>query len=218
MNNLKVGQVKMVRIGRLSPAPFDPEIRRDDKYTKNLVQSMKEYGFWLDKPITITKDYVIADGHRRWTVAKKLGIREVPCIVTHLDIETAWAQGMATTRPISAKEVFQAYSKGLREIPNNATGGTIKSIKNKYGEDLILYLAEHGLSTSPVMYAERTCSYIGWEKSVENIRKVVLWIVEHKLTRQILYFISEGVLQIPREDLVTLIDKNEVPQFRSQAT
>lgn len=221
MRNYKLGQVVNVDVNKLKPAPFDPEIRRSDKYTEGLLHSMKTYGYWPDKPITITKDYVIADGHRRWTVAKKLGVKKVPCIITNLDLEVAWAQGMATTRPISSRETFQAYDKGLREIPKNSTGNILKGIVNFFdaggqgeGDKMVGYLTSHGLATSPVNYAKRTCQYLGWEASVENVKKVTIWIVENKLTRQILYMISETPLQVGREILANCINRNELPKFQ----
>lgn len=213
MTKQKSVKVEWLLTKDLKAAPFNPEIRTLDKSLKDLMRSMETHGFWGFKPIVVTSDNTIVDGHRRWTAAKNLGIVQVACIRTDMGLQECWAETMASTRPINAQELFQAVRDGLEVLPKNNSGNTVSRYINKYGKGLVDYMADRGLSSSPIMYAERTCVYLGKEQSRENVEKIAKWIVENKLSRQILYIISDGVAQVPREDLEKLIERNEPPRY-----
>ena len=53
--------------------------RIGDNAVEALANSIKEFGFKV--PIVIDKDNVIVAGHTRLAAVKKLGLKEVPCIV-----------------------------------------------------------------------------------------------------------------------------------------
>lgn len=59
--------------------PYDKNAKKHDK-TKiaNVAESIKQYGFV--QPIVIDRDGVIVIGHCRALAAKKLGMKEVPCV------------------------------------------------------------------------------------------------------------------------------------------
>lgn len=213
MTNKQSHKVERILTNDLKPAPFNPPIRTSEKSMKDLVRSMEAHGFWPFKPIVVTRDNTIVDGHRRWTAAKILGIPRVFCMRTDMGLQECWSETMASTRPIKSQELFQAYKDGLRVLPKNTIGNTANRYINKYGEDLVMYMAEKGVSSSPIMYAERTCLYFGWEQSKENVEKISKWIVENGLSRQILFWISEGPGQMPRGDLMKWVDRGERPRF-----
>ena len=52
--------------------------KHDARQIKNVAESIKQYGFV--QPIVIDRDGVIVIGHCRALAAKKLGIKEVPCV------------------------------------------------------------------------------------------------------------------------------------------
>ena len=52
--------------------------KHDETQINNVAESIKQYGFV--QPIVIDKDGVIVIGHCRALAAKKLGLKEVPCI------------------------------------------------------------------------------------------------------------------------------------------
>lgn len=52
--------------------------KHDETQINNVAESIKQYGFV--QPIVIDKDGVIVIGHCRAMAAKKLGMKEVPCV------------------------------------------------------------------------------------------------------------------------------------------
>ena len=52
--------------------------KHDETQINNVAESIKQYGFV--QPIVIDKDGVIVIGHCRALAAKKLGLKEVPCV------------------------------------------------------------------------------------------------------------------------------------------
>ena len=53
--------------------------RKNELAVEKVAESIKEFGF--RNPILIDKDNEIVCGHTRYDAAKKLGIKEVPCII-----------------------------------------------------------------------------------------------------------------------------------------
>lgn len=59
--------------------PYDKNAKKYDKtQIANVAESIKQYGFV--QPIVIDRDGVIVIGHCRALAAKKLGMKEVPCV------------------------------------------------------------------------------------------------------------------------------------------
>jgi hypothetical protein len=52
-------------------------VNLDDPQIRELADSISEYG--LLEPIIITKDHIIASGHRRYAAAQLAGLSEIPC-------------------------------------------------------------------------------------------------------------------------------------------
>lgn len=69
--------IKMMRLGDLRPYEKNP--RKNDEAVKYVQESIKQFGFKV--PIVIDRDFVIVAGHTRYKAAKKLDLKEVPCIV-----------------------------------------------------------------------------------------------------------------------------------------
>lgn len=59
--------------------PYDRNPRHNDQAVDQVAASIKSFGFKV--PIVIDKDNVIVAGHTRLKAAKKLKLKEVPCIV-----------------------------------------------------------------------------------------------------------------------------------------
>lgn len=172
-------KVEFIATGDLKPAPFNPVTRTSDNVLKDLITSMQKDGFWSHSPIVITKDNFIADGHRRWTTAKLLGIPKIPCLRTSKDLETAWAEINSTMRTVGTRDVYQAYRDGLRAIPTGNAGKNLSYVLNKYGEEMVIFCAENGVSKSPIQWAENVARYIGWD--TDRIGDIVKWMVTNKM-------------------------------------
>ena len=65
------------RIGDITPYEKNP--RKNDEAVTYVAESIKQFGFKV--PIVIDKDGIIVAGHTRYKAAKKLNLKEVPCIV-----------------------------------------------------------------------------------------------------------------------------------------
>lgn len=70
-------EIVNIKVKDLKPYENNPRIN-DDAVDK-VAQSIKEYGFKV--PIVIDKNYVVVTGHTRLKAAKKLGLKDVPCVV-----------------------------------------------------------------------------------------------------------------------------------------
>ena len=65
----KIGDVK----------PYDKNPRKNDSAVEYVANSIKEFGF--QQPIVIGEDGVVIVGHTRLKAAKKLNLKEIPCVV-----------------------------------------------------------------------------------------------------------------------------------------
>lgn len=59
--------------------PYENNPRKNDKAVDALAESIKDYGFKV--PCVIDADGVLVTGHTRYKAAKKLGLKEIPCII-----------------------------------------------------------------------------------------------------------------------------------------
>jgi site-specific DNA-methyltransferase (adenine-specific) len=74
MNNVTVVYRKLSEI-----KPYEKNPRKNDEAVVFVANSISMFGFKV--PIVIDKDGVIVAGHTRYKAAKKLNLKEVPCIV-----------------------------------------------------------------------------------------------------------------------------------------
>jgi DNA modification methylase len=78
-------QYEMAPTESLKPASRQVR-RRDAKQSARLIASLDRFG--LCRPILITSDSTIVEGHGLWEAAKARGIEQVPCLVIdHLDAD-----------------------------------------------------------------------------------------------------------------------------------
>lgn len=70
-------QVVMKPLGEIQPYSKNAK-KHDARQIKNVAESIKQYGFV--QPVVVDKNNVIVIGHCRALAAKKLGIKEVPCV------------------------------------------------------------------------------------------------------------------------------------------
>lgn len=67
----------MKSLGDITPYEKNAK-KHDETQINNVAESIRQYGFV--QPIVIDKDGVIVIGHCRALAAKKLGMKEVPCV------------------------------------------------------------------------------------------------------------------------------------------
>lgn len=59
--------------------PYKNNPRKNDDAVEYVANSIKEFGFKV--PVIITADGEIVAGHTRYKASKKLGLKQIPCIV-----------------------------------------------------------------------------------------------------------------------------------------
>ena len=84
MQNIQVEKEIVMRpIATVKPYVRNP--RKNDKTVELLVKMIPKVGF--NVPLVIDENGIIVKGHARFFAAIRLGLTEVPCIVTHADEE-----------------------------------------------------------------------------------------------------------------------------------
>lgn len=72
-------EVQVIYISIKDIKEYDKNPRKNEQAIKPVADSIKEFGFKV--PIILDKDYVIIAGHTRLKAAKRLKMKEVPCII-----------------------------------------------------------------------------------------------------------------------------------------
>lgn len=69
--------------------PYVRNPRRNEKTVELLCELIPQVGF--NVPLVIDQNGIIVKGHARYTAAIRLGMKEVPCIITHADADAVKA-------------------------------------------------------------------------------------------------------------------------------
>lgn len=70
-------EVVNLNIDELKPYKNNP--RFNDQAVEAVMKSIKEFGFKV--PIVVDKNNIIVAGHTRYKASKRLGLKEVPCVI-----------------------------------------------------------------------------------------------------------------------------------------
>lgn len=89
-----VNQIVMKKISEVKPYVRNP--RKNDKTVNLLVEIIPKVGF--NVPLVIDRGGVIVKGHARYAAAIRLGMEQVPCVVTDADEETIKLDRLADNR------------------------------------------------------------------------------------------------------------------------
>ena len=98
--------IVMKKISEIKPYVRNP--RKNDKTVDLLVKIIPQVGF--NVPLVIDKNGVIVKGHSRFKAAIKLGMKELPCIITEADEEAVKLDRIADNR---ISEFSEWLSEGL---------------------------------------------------------------------------------------------------------
>lgn len=184
-------ETELVDLSSLKFANFNPPSRTevDLRYLK---ESIERYGFWDFRPIICAEDYTIADGHRRATVARLLGIDKVPVVrVVGISIDELWAQ-LNVSQIVSAGQVMEAYSLGLTALPGKSRNN-IELLEGVIGKEGIKHLVKSG-KISPAIYgvASRLVNYCGRKGDTDFLSKTIFWMVDLKMQAVSRHAIASG--------------------------
>lgn len=78
-DHIKIGSVENRSVDTLKPFEKNAKLHPEEQINA-LVSSIRQIGF-RNKPIEITADGTIVNGHGRWMAAKKVGMSHVPVVV-----------------------------------------------------------------------------------------------------------------------------------------
>ena len=95
MDNIMVeNQIVMKKISEVKPYVRNP--RKNDKTVELLCKIIPKVGF--NVPLVIDHNGIIVKGHARFAAAIRLGMEEVPCIVSHADEDAIKADRIADNK------------------------------------------------------------------------------------------------------------------------
>ena len=93
--NIKVeDKIVMKKISEVKPYVRNP--RKNDKTVEMLCKIIPKVGF--NVPLVIDENGIIVKGHARFSAAIKLGMTEIPCIISHADPEAIKADRIADNK------------------------------------------------------------------------------------------------------------------------
>ena len=141
-------RIQDVAVDDLKSAPFQPEMRlKENNNLKELLASIAEMG--ILRPLAVTEDYEVGDGHRRLWCAKELGMETVPCqIYAGLTLPDLFGH-LNIQRPLSpAEQAIAWHGSGGAVVVDRRTKRHLNYIIEHCGDEGVAALAAHGASPS----------------------------------------------------------------------
>ena len=80
----------------------------------SLAECILNLGFWTIPIAVEYSTFAIMDGHHRFNVAKKLGLKRVPCVLMDYKISGVTLQSWRPEIDISVTDIFLMISKGKK--------------------------------------------------------------------------------------------------------
>jgi len=185
-------QIINININELHINPIQPEVRTASHNLSKLKQSIKKYG--LLQPISITKEKVIVDGHRRAACFKELGEETIPCIMYNGELDNIGDADGEDTRDIdlfiqtngenkmSLNNLFyvDAFLKG-GNIPNSVLK-TMLFVVDKIDRKFLKYLLK--VRVSPIAIRKLFIRYNHYSlKGQVDFGFFCKWIIENSALR-----------------------------------
>jgi ParB/RepB/Spo0J family partition protein len=151
--------LQTISMDDLTPFSKNPSVRGNfEKDTKLqvLLDDIRQYGQL--QPIVVRKcggKYIILDGHRRYSVCKKLNKPNMlALLLDNIDManDQVYISLNETSRPFTPKEFSGAMSADIdwRGI-NSPLAKKIQKIAKQYGEDVVDFIAQHKMSVTSVI-------------------------------------------------------------------
>ena len=164
-----------VKRDSLKPAGFNPAIRVQLAYLKDLRASMTEEGFWEFSPLLVDRNGTIIDGHRRWTVAGLLHIEQVPVTIVDEDADALWSKYNGSRMDLTGAQALQAIANGLQTHPPKFAR-MIAQLEEVIGTEGVQELGNKGQSPYVINAAMRIARYCGLETDKPFIGTCVRWL------------------------------------------
>lgn len=89
--------MEVVNIAVNDILPYEHNPRKNEDAVEYVMNSIRDFGF--KQPLVLDENHVIIVGHTRWMAAKRLGMKEVPCVIaSDLSEEKARAYRLADNK------------------------------------------------------------------------------------------------------------------------
>lgn len=186
--------MKLKNVDDLMVSQFNPPARIEKSELTDLVNSMKEKGFWDWQPIIVGKDGRVADGHRRLAAAKLAGIEKVP--VEGIDMDTAelWILLNGLRKAVTGRDYAYAYTNGIKngtlDLLNIHPIRDIKQLVELGGDDIIRKIVASKSSPGILTEGRRIARYCGEKGNGEFILRSINWLLDHKAQNVVRFFIQ----------------------------
>lgn len=174
--------IVMVCTNTLKPWPGNPAARMTTRTLLPLRRIIEQEGFDPFRPILVSKDGYIGDGHRRWLVAKALKIERVPVVFTDRTVQELWACN-AGARPVSAREWMAVNVIGGVSAPKGTTE-LIEEMRPIMGDEGLRYLIERGVAPTIWKITCKIGVYCG-RRDNKFLRQTTYWLVKHKMSDKV---------------------------------
>lgn len=198
--------ISYVGVNTLKPAPWNPEKRTTRASLAPLIKRIEEEGFDPFRPILISKDGYIGDGHRRWMASKALGMTRVPVVFTDKTVEELWA-GNAGARPVNAREWMAVSILGGVDAPKRQAE-QIKEMRTVLGDEGMRFLIERGVSPGIWRLTWKVGTYC---KRTDHkfLRQTIYWLVKHRMSDKVQNRALSGDDRIDPRILIQAIENDQ---------
>lgn len=167
-----------VGIDTLTAVPWNAERRITRRSLVGLMRRISEEGFEAFRPILVSRDGFIGDGHRRWMAAKYLGYTRVPVVFTDKTKEDLWA-GNNGVKPLGARDWMAAAVMGGVEAPTR-TRNQIGELKIILGDEGMQFLVDVGVSPDIYRTVWRVGQYCK-RTDTKFLRQTTYWLIKHRM-------------------------------------
>lgn len=180
------GRREFVLLKRIKHTPYNPPNRTRKDNLIGLMNSLDTVGQL--HPITISEDFVIVDGNRRFASAKFLGWDDIECnIVKTDDGELLYASVNSCARNMSGNDRLCVWLKNPHAVLSSSSR-RFEMIVDRIGLDLLRRIAHEGYSVRVFDTARRIGKYC----EEENLRPIVEWLLEFAVIGQVQKAIEAG--------------------------
>lgn len=169
---------------------FNPKSRTSTKALEQLEREIRIAGIEdgvvgkILVPLALTKDGVLADGHRRLQIARKLGIEYVPCIYYDIDDNMQlWGLLNRGMKKIESGTWTEAVDDGLpiRYTTSKVQSDLIGLQRILQPDEYQKFIRSHR-GSGILVNAYKVSKYCG-DTSDSFVREILLWIMEtHQFT------------------------------------
>jgi hypothetical protein len=170
-------KVTNVAISKLKLAKFNPSTRQAD--ISGLVKSIEKVGLLV--PITITKVFEVADGHRRIAAFKKLGWNEIPAIVAAGSLPEIFAEVNGSVKRLTGNETLQVYVKEPNAVSAKVRAA-VEELEGVAGRTMVERMAANNFTLGTWHTAKRIAKEADVNSDTETL-KILRWLMKYRCAR-----------------------------------